>query len=44
MGHTWSQYTRVFIGLLNMVDKEERFDIIVNNTSKIKNYILEKTI
>jgi threonine synthase len=30
--------------LLNMVDKEERFDIMVNNTSKIKNYILEKTI
>ena len=28
--------------LLNMVDKEERFDIIVNNIPKIKSYILEK--
>ena len=28
----------------NIVDKEERFDIIDNNTSKIKKYILEKTI
>jgi len=27
-----------------MVDKEERFDIIVNNISKIKSYILEKII
>jgi threonine synthase len=27
-----------------VVDKEERFDIIENNISKIKNYILEKTI
>jgi len=30
--------------LSNVVDKEERFDIIENNISKIKNYILEKTI
>ena len=30
--------------LLNRVDKKERFDIMVNNTSKIKTYILEKTI
>ena len=30
--------------LSNMVDKEERFDIIENNISKIKNYILEKII
>ncbi|MDA9073360.1 threonine synthase [Pelagibacteraceae bacterium] len=30
--------------LSNIVDKEERFDILDNNISKIKNYILEKTI
>jgi threonine synthase len=30
--------------LSNMVDKKERFDIIDNNISKIKNYIIEKTI
>ena len=30
--------------LSNMIDKEERFDIIENNITKIKNYILEKTI
>jgi threonine synthase len=30
--------------LSNIVDKEERFDIVDNNTSKIKKYILEKTI
>ena len=30
--------------LSNMVDKKERFDIIDNNISKIKSYILEKTI
>ena len=29
--------------LLNIMDKEERFDIIEKNISKIKNYILEKT-
>jgi threonine synthase len=29
--------------LLNVVDKKEKFDIIDNNISKIKNYILEKT-
>ena len=30
--------------LSNIVDKEERFDILDNNISKIKSYILEKTI
>ena len=30
--------------LLNVMDKEERFDIIENIIPKIKNYILEKTI
>ena len=30
--------------LSNIVDKEEKFDIIENNISKIKNYILEKAI
>ena len=30
--------------LSNVVDKEEKFDIIENNISKIKNYILEKAI
>jgi len=29
--------------LSNVEDKEERFDILDNNISKIKNYILEKT-
>ena len=28
--------------LLNVVDKKEKFDIVDNNISKIKNYILEK--
>jgi threonine synthase len=30
--------------LSNVIDKEERFDIIENDMSKIKNYILEKII
>ena len=30
--------------LLNIVDKEEKFDIVGNNLSKIKNYILEKVL
>jgi len=30
--------------LLNIVDKEERFDILESNISKIKNYILEKIL
>tara|TARA_B100001093_G_scaffold507651_1_gene568513 strand:- start:167 stop:1543 length:1377 start_codon:yes stop_codon:yes gene_type:complete len=30
--------------LLNIVDKEEKFDILENNISKIKNYILKKAI
>ena len=30
--------------LSNVIDKEEKFDIIENNISKIKNYIIEKTI
>ncbi len=30
--------------LSNDVDKEEKFDILENNLSKIKNYILEKTL
>jgi len=30
--------------LLNVMDKEERFDIVEKNISKIKKYILEKTI
>ena len=30
--------------LLNAVDKEEKFDIIDNNISEIKNYILEKAL
>ena len=30
--------------LFNVLDKKERFDIIENNISKIKNYIIEKTI
>ena len=30
--------------LSNIVDKEEKFDILENNISKIKNYILEKAI
>jgi threonine synthase len=30
--------------LSNIVDKEEKFDILDNNISKIKNYILKKTI
>ena len=30
--------------LLNVLDKKERFDIIENSISKIKNYIIEKTI
>ena len=30
--------------LSNIVDKEEKFDIVENNISKIKNYILEKVI
>ena len=29
--------------LSNIIDKEERFDIIENNISKIKSYILGKT-
>tara|TARA_E500000331_G_C16889669_1_gene554197 strand:- start:264 stop:647 length:384 start_codon:yes stop_codon:yes gene_type:complete len=29
--------------LSNVLDKKERFDILDNNISKIKNYILEKT-
>ena len=30
--------------LSNMIDNEEKFDIMENNISKIKNYILEKTV
>ncbi len=30
--------------LSNIIDKEEKFDIVENNISKIKNYILEKVI
>ena len=30
--------------LPNLIDKKERFDILENNISKIKNYILEKTV
>ena len=30
--------------LSNIVDKEEKFDIIENNISKIKKYILEKSL
>ena len=30
--------------LSNMVDKKEKFDILKNDISKIKNYIFEKTI
>ena len=30
--------------LSNIVDKDEKFDIVENNISKIKNYILEKAL
>ena len=30
--------------LSNILDKKEKFDIIENNISKIKNYILEKSL
>ena len=30
--------------LSNFMDKEEKFDILENNTSKIKKYILEKVL